>query len=91
MANSGSVECGETHIRRPVWGGVETVEREFFLLGGGYSACVSLFLVCAICICFDGSYKDYVKEGAAQEGAYWVDDARTYGPGLSVGGKCTQS
>ena len=51
---------------------------EIFLLGGGgvLCLCLSVSCVCDLYL-FDGSYKDYVKEGAAQEGAYWVDDART--------------
>ena len=48
MVNFGSVECGETYKRRPVWGGVATVEGRFFCWGGGNL----LVYLCFLCVRF---------------------------------------
>ena len=51
-------------------GGVATVEREIFLLG--WVICLFICFLCVrficICICFDGSYKDYVEAGQRKMG-----------------------
>lgn len=48
MVNFGSVECGETYKRRPVCGGVATVEGRFFCWGGSNL----LVYLCFLCVRF---------------------------------------